>query len=319
MHFFDKYTKIQDYSTKNSANWTPTEDGYYKLYVDVKDEAGNVKTKAFDFIVGNVDDLEMEFTLSTKSGVVNTPVTIDATSEGGVNPITYKFYYKKDGTYTMIKDYSDSSSIEWTPEEEGTYAVYVAAKDASGKIVSKYINFTVGKGVEITDISLDKTTIKVGDSVNIKTTATGNSNLQYRVAVHDFENTWTTLHDFKSSNTTTWTPEIADKYVIWIDVIDEDGNYDSFEGNTSTLINSYPSTPRYFIEGKIKYNGMYYHEMHNYNRSFFEDTQIMVGEISFRNGYNKKEVLENFIRLNECGSTMNNDIIKNAKELMEEM
>ena len=223
----DKYTKIQDYSTKNSANWTPTEDGYYKLYVDVKDEAENVKTKAFDFIVGNVDDLEMEFTLSTKSGVVNKPVTIDATSEGGVNPITYKFYYKKDGTYTMIKDYSDSSSIEWTPEEEGTYAVYVDAKDASGKIVSKYINFTVGKGVEITDISLDKTTIKVGDSVNIKTTATGNSNLQYRVAVHDFENTWTTLHDFKSSNTTTWTPEIADKYVIWIDVIDEDGNYDS--------------------------------------------------------------------------------------------
>ncbi|WP_195514636.1 starch-binding protein, partial [Paraclostridium bifermentans] len=223
----DKYTKIQDYSTKNSANWTPTEDGYYKLYVDVKDEAGNVKTKAFDFIVGNVDDLEMEFTLSTKSGVVNTPVTIDATSEGGVNPITYKFYYKKDGTYTMIKDYSDSSSIEWTPEEEGTYVVYVDAKDASGKIVSKYINFTVGKGVEITDISLDKTTIKVGDSVNIKTTATGNSNLQYRVAVHDFENTWTTLHDFKSSNTTTWTPEIADKYVIWVDVIDEDGNYDS--------------------------------------------------------------------------------------------
>ncbi|MBP3917359.1 triple tyrosine motif-containing protein, partial [Clostridium sp.] len=223
----DKYTKIQDYSTKNTANWTPTEDGYYRLYVDVKDGAGNVKTKAFDFIVGEVEDIQVEFTLSTKSGVVNTPVTIDATSEGGVNPVTYKFYYKKDGAYTMIKDYSDSSSIEWTPEEEGTYAIYVAAKDASGKIDAKYINFTVGKGVEITNISLDKTTIKVGDSVNIKTTATGNSNLQYRVAVHDFENTWTTLHDFKSSNTTTWKPEIADKYVIWVDVIDEDGNYAS--------------------------------------------------------------------------------------------
>ena len=223
----DKYTKIQDYSTKNTANWTPTEDGYYRLYVDVKDGAGNVETKAFDFIVGEVEDIQVEFTLSTKSGVVNTPVTIDATSEGGVNPVTYKFYYKKDGVYTMIKDYSDSSSIEWTPEEEGTYAIYVAAKDASGKIDAKYTNFTVGKGVEITDISLDKTTIKVGDSVNIKTTATGNSSLQYRVAVHDFENTWTTLHDFKSSNTTTWKPEIADKYVIWVDVIDEDGNYAS--------------------------------------------------------------------------------------------
>ncbi len=28
-------------------------------------------------------------------------------------------------------------------------------------------------------------------------------------------------------NTTTWKPEIADKYVIWVDVIDEDGDYAS--------------------------------------------------------------------------------------------
>lgn len=223
----NKYTKIQDYSTENRATWTPTEDGYYRMYVDVKDESGEVKTKAFDFIVGNVAELKVDFTLSTKSGVVNSPVTINAASNGGVDSVTYKFYYKKDGKYTMIQDYSSKSSIEWTPESEGTYAVYVAVKDASGKIASKYTNFTVGKGVEISDITLDKTTVKVGDSVKITTTATGNSELQYRVAVHDFYNTWTTLHDFKTSNTTTWKPTIADKYVIWVDVMDEDGNYSS--------------------------------------------------------------------------------------------
>ena len=75
----------------------------------------------------------------------------------------------------------------------------------------------------------------------------------------------------------------------------------------------------HFIEGKIKYNGLYYHEMHNYNRNFFEDSQIMVGEISFKNGYNKKEVIENFIRLNECGSTMKGNIIEQAKKIMKEI
>lgn len=72
----------------------------------------------------------------------------------------------------------------------------------------------------------------------------------------------------------------------------------------------------HFIEGKIKYNGLYYHEMHNFNRNFFEDTQVLVGEIEFRNGiYNKQEILENFIRLNECGSSMNKDVIEHAKAL----
>ena len=96
------------------------------------------------------------------------------------------------------------------------------------KLQNKKVEVTVSKkAVEITDVSVDKTTIRVGDSVNIITTAIGGSNLQYRVAVHDFENTWTTLHDFKDSNITAWKPEIADKYVIWVDVIDEDGDYAS--------------------------------------------------------------------------------------------
>lgn len=74
----------------------------------------------------------------------------------------------------------------------------------------------------------------------------------------------------------------------------------------------------HFIEGKIKYNGLYYHEMHEYNRSFFEGTNVMIGEINFQNGYNKKEVIENFIRLNECGSTVDSAVIEKAKALKEE-
>lgn len=71
----------------------------------------------------------------------------------------------------------------------------------------------------------------------------------------------------------------------------------------------------HFVEGKIKYNGLCYHEMSRYNQFFFEDTQILMGELKFRDGYDKKKVLENFIRLNECGSTVDSSVIEKAKEI----
>lgn len=75
----------------------------------------------------------------------------------------------------------------------------------------------------------------------------------------------------------------------------------------------------HFVEGKIKYNGLYFHEMHRFNQYAFEESQVMVGELNFRKkGYNRNEVLENFIRLNECGSSMNPNIIQNAKKLKQE-
>ena len=71
----------------------------------------------------------------------------------------------------------------------------------------------------------------------------------------------------------------------------------------------------HFVEGKIKYNGLCYHEMSRYNQFFFEDTQILMGELKFRDEYDKKKVLENFIRLNECGSTVDSSVIEKAKEI----
>ena len=44
-----------------------------------------------------------------------------------------------------------------------------------------------------------------------------------------------------------------------------------------------------------------------------------MGELNFRNkSYDKKEVLENFIRLNESGSSMDKEIIEKAKRMKEE-
>ena len=221
---------IRDYSNDSNAEWTPLTAGTYKVIVTVKDSKGNTKEDSFEFKIDPkyIDIVLNSLNLDKTEVSAGEEISISADAKGGIGSLTYKFYYKKGVEYTLIKDHSSEASIKWIPEESGEYYVYVDVMDSAGNIKCTSKKVTVSKkAVEITDVSVDKTTIRVGDSVNIITTAIGGSNLQYRVAVHDFENTWTTLHDFKDSNITAWKPDIADKYVIWVDVIDEDGNYDS--------------------------------------------------------------------------------------------
>ena len=221
---------IRDYSNDSNAEWTPLTAGTYKVIVTVKDSKGNTKEDSFEFKIDPkyIDIVLNSLNLDKTEVSAGEEISISADAKGGIGSLTYKFYYKKGVEYTLIKDHSSEASIKWIPEESGEYYVYVDVMDSAGNIKCTSKKVTVSKkAVEITDVSVDKTTIRVGDSVNIITTAIGGSNLQSRVAVHDFENTWTTLHDFKDSNITAWKPEIADKYVIWVDVIDEDGDYAS--------------------------------------------------------------------------------------------
>ena len=221
---------IRGYSTNSTAEWTPITAGTYKVSVTAKDSQGNTKEESFEFTIDprNTDIVLNSINLDKTEVNVGEEISISADATGGLGSLSYKFYYKKGSEYTTIKDYSSESSVKWAPEEEGEYYVYVDVRDSAGnlKYISKKVTVSK-KAVEITDVIVDKATIKVGDSVNVTTIATGASSLQYRVAVHDFENTWTTLHEFKDSNVTIWKPEIADKHVIWVDVIDEDGGYAS--------------------------------------------------------------------------------------------
>jgi hypothetical protein len=75
-----------------------------------------------------------------------------------------------------------------------------------------------------------------------------------------------------------------------------------------------------YIMGKFPYHGKYYHELSPVTRNEFENCQVLIGELQLDKNtseYNKKKVLEQFIRLNECGTTMDKSIIENARKIME--
>ena len=218
---------ISNFSSSNSVKWTPTVAGTYEVKVIVKDSEDATEYKTIEFVVSErVSDITLsQIKIDKDSCVVSEEVVLSAEATGGIGNLSYKFYYEKDSEYVVIKEYSSENSVVWTPTEAGTYSVRVEVRDSAGNVRMSGKNFVVESKLKVSGVTLSKEDIKVGETVDITTIALGANNIKYRVAVHDFENTWTTLHDFETSNITSWTPEIADTYVIWVDVIDEDGNY----------------------------------------------------------------------------------------------
>ena len=218
---------ISNFSSSNSVKWTPTVAGTYEVKVIVKDSEDATEYKTIEFVVAErVSDITLsQIKIDKDSCVVSEEVVLSAEATGGIGNLSYKFYYEKDSEYVVIKEYSSENSVVWTPTEAGTYSVRVEVRDSAGNVRMSGKNFVVESKLKVSGVTLSKEDIKVGETVDITTIALGANNIKYRVAVHDFENTWTTLHDFETSNITSWTPEIANTYVIWVDVIDEDGNY----------------------------------------------------------------------------------------------
>lgn len=53
------WTAINDYSTSNTVDWTPAQSGNYIIWVDVKDDDGNVESSQMNYVVtGQVDFME---------------------------------------------------------------------------------------------------------------------------------------------------------------------------------------------------------------------------------------------------------------------
>ena len=67
-----------------------------------------------------------------------------------------KFYLKDtNGNVETIRDYASDAECEWIPDKEGTYTVYVEAKDEAGNIATAHTEeITVNKKVEPSDLPI---------------------------------------------------------------------------------------------------------------------------------------------------------------------
>ena len=160
--------------------------------------------------------------------LVNESIKVSAEANGTGN-LKYKFEIEKDNVTNVISDFSNNSSITWNPTEIGIYTIKVTVKDSNEKTSEKTIKFEIEKGkLVINDITTNKESVKVGETVEISAKATGVGNLQYKVSTHEIKDGWNNLTlKYSSEDTVKWTPDKAGSYNIWVDVKDEDGNKES--------------------------------------------------------------------------------------------
>lgn len=73
--------------------------------------------------------------------------TIKLTAEGTFKgDLSYKYFvYDENGEWTAISDYTSSKSVDWTPNKEGKYIIWVDVKDKDNNVKSYMIDYDVTK------------------------------------------------------------------------------------------------------------------------------------------------------------------------------
>ncbi len=138
---WEDWEVVQEFSTQNHIEIPIEKDKEYNIYVDIKDNRGvtfdaeTVKVRGHKYL-----SAKSTSTTISKGQTVNVYPEIT----GGKGELQYKYVWQKDNwkKWGVIKEFSSSSSINWTPSEEGTYYIIIDVK-ANGKVQTKSVRIEV--------------------------------------------------------------------------------------------------------------------------------------------------------------------------------
>ena len=169
-----------------------TEEGYYTIYVKVKDKNDNITYINSEHLIVDLNEPEVTLTMNDKTwnNLQETPANINilertdlsVTATGGYAKVTSTKYYISNKTLTKDEldsldnkwlDYTDSISLT----ECGNYVVYIRVTDAADRI--KYVssdNLVFGGYTESISVGEVKNT---EDSVNITSKSSVTYNFKY--------------------------------------------------------------------------------------------------------------------------------------------
>ncbi|WP_195951485.1 glucosaminidase domain-containing protein, partial [Clostridium saudiense] len=121
---------LNDYSSKNSIEYTPTMSGAYRYVVHVKHKKSNAEydeLQVIDFTVSGATSKITSFK-TTGEAVVGSKMTMIATATPEAET-EYKFLVRDpSGYWKGLNDYSSKNSIEYTPTMSGAYRYVVHVK-----------------------------------------------------------------------------------------------------------------------------------------------------------------------------------------------
>ena len=145
---------LNDYSSKNSIEYTPTMSGAYRYVVHVKHKKSNAEYDELQVIDFTVSDATSKITSfkTTGEAVVGSKMTMIATATPEAET-EYKFLVRDpSGYWKGLNDYSSKNSIEYTPTMSGAYRYVVHVKHKKSN--AEYDE------LQVIDLYIDKNDVK---------------------------------------------------------------------------------------------------------------------------------------------------------------
>ena len=150
---------------------------------------------------------------------------LSARVKGGVSYYKYKFimYNPKTDKWTLLSDYSSSSTYTLNMTGSGDRIIYVDVMDALGDVKRASATVTL-TGQEELSVTASKN--ESDNQVIFTANAAGGScDYTYKFIVYNkTTGTWGVVQDYSSNNTCTWTKGSAGDRDFYVDVKDSDGN-----------------------------------------------------------------------------------------------
>ncbi len=143
-------TVLANFSSNNTAEWTPTAAGTYTLVFDYKDNSGNENQRTLEYKIN--DDAGVEEPIikgvSPKPGQVKTGTqqTITVNASGGNTGTNLLFYKYKitnpSGNTVNVPYYSKTKTVSFTPTDAGVYTVTVYVQGSDNQTEERTYTYT---------------------------------------------------------------------------------------------------------------------------------------------------------------------------------
>ena len=145
-----KTTVLANFSSNNTAEWTPTTAGTYTIIFDYKDNSGNTNQRTMEYSVsddaGVVPPILKGVTPKPGQVKTGTQQTITVNAAGGTTGTNLLFYKFKitdpSGNTVNVPYYSKTKTVNFTPTAAGIYTVTVYVQGSDNDTVERTYTYT---------------------------------------------------------------------------------------------------------------------------------------------------------------------------------
>ena len=240
------WTIVRDWSTGSTFTWQPaTANAAYSVAVWVRNASTTTDTwdaaTQMAFAITAPPPLQVGLTANrTAPQPTGTAITFTAAASGGTSPYQYKWWVFDGATWTIVRDWSTSSTFTWQPATaNAAYSVAVWVRNAStttdtwDAATEMPFAITAPPPLQV-GLTANRTAPQpTGTAITFTAAASGGTSpYQYKWWVFDGA-TWTIVQDWSTSSTFTWQPATANAaYIVGVWVRNASTTTDTWEAAT---------------------------------------------------------------------------------------